>query len=277
MRFDSAVVATDSSAVTSPARRTPAGIARVRTTIRRLRGGGLLLLGCLCCSGCVYLRLLEFKRQLADFDAHFIVDTHDGLTLRFRHPVLRDDDMGTLGIAPAARQKLGAGERWRFRWVKDPVAADGAAVRYEQTVDFVFVNGELTTVLVPERFFVFFPKPVFLAGLKAMGQATVDRQRRRATAVLEHASRREPLPVVRQADLLALLGAPVEVKGDAATIEWRYVFKADSTEQKAGPIEMTFTLDAATGTVQRIRGRLVTGTIELDYAEEARANATPGT
>jgi hypothetical protein len=214
--------------------------------------------------------LLELKRQLADFDNHFVVDTSDGLKLRFKRPVLRDDDMAFLGIAPASRHGNRRAERWHFRWVKDPVAADGAGVSYEQTADFVFVDGRLTTLIVPERFFVFFPKSVLLAGLRSMGHASVDRGRRRATAAVRPAGPGETLPALRKAQLVEMLGVPVEVRGSAAAPEWRYAFQAAATAKRTGPIDITFTLDAATGIVRRIQGTLVAGSLEFDYEDRGR-------
>jgi hypothetical protein len=223
-------------------------------------------------TGCVYFRLLELKRQLANFDKYFAVDERDGLELSFRKPVLRDRDMALLGIVPAERKKIGSAERWHFRWVKDPAPGDAPGVTYEQTADFVFVDRKLATVLVPERFFAFFPKSRAVASLRSMGRATVDRSRRTASGALPASAQNDALPPLRKTDLAAMLGAPVATGGPAEAPEWRYSFKAVVAGRRTGPIDVVFILHPRTGVVQRVRGKLIAGTIEFDYSG-ARATA----
>ena len=54
----------------------------------------------LCCTSCVYTRLLTFKEQLASFDKNVIL-THGGCTLEFLEPVIRTGDLSELtGFSP---------------------------------------------------------------------------------------------------------------------------------------------------------------------------------
>jgi hypothetical protein len=222
-------------------------------------------------TGCVYLRLLELKRQLANFDDYFAVDESEGLELRFRKPVLRANDVEFLGFTPAERKKSGSVEQWHFRWVKDPAPGDALGATYEQTADFVFVNRRLAAVVVPERFFAFFPKSRVVASLRSMGQATVDRTRRTASGALPPSEQNDALPPLRKADLTAMLGAPVGTGGSAEAPEWRYSFKAVATGKRTGPIDVVFILHPRTGIVQRMRGTLIAGTIEFDYSGARKA------
>ena len=62
--------------------------------------------------GCVYLRLLAIKRQLADFDRHFTLQQADGLRLICRDPVLLSQDFTWMGVVPESKRKLGVAEQW---------------------------------------------------------------------------------------------------------------------------------------------------------------------
>lgn len=55
----------------------------------------LFLLGALLVplGGCVYLRLLEVKHQLADFEKHCVLENRDALAVIFLKPVLRKEDI----------------------------------------------------------------------------------------------------------------------------------------------------------------------------------------
>lgn len=227
---------------------------------------GLLLAMTLLLTGCVYLRLLEVKRQLANFDRYFAVEESAGLEVRFRKPVLRDEDVMFLGLVPAERIRTGSAERWRFRWVKDPAPGDAPGLRYEQTAEFVFANQRLASVLIPEQFFAFFPKSRVIASLRSIGQASVDRRRRTASGALAPTAQNDSLPPLRETDLMAMLGAPVATGGSAEAPEWRYSFQAIAAGGRTGPIDVVFTLHPRTGTVQHVKGRLIAGTIEFDYS-----------
>jgi len=229
-------------------------------------------------TGCIYLRLLELKRQLGEFDRYVAVETTAGLKLTFREPVLLDRDMAFLGLATTDRARSGVAERWHVSWAKVPVAAEAGGPRVVQSLDFVFVDRRLTTVIVPERFFVFFPKDVLLAGLRAMGRAKVDREKRTVTTEVGGGEIAGPAPVLPRAALERTLGAPTAAGGAAAAPEWHYVFAPEPASRGSGGIGLTFTIDAATGQVRRIRGRLISGTFDFTYpiVSDARAAPPPG-
>ena len=61
------------------------------------------VLACLALSGCLYLRLLELRNQLAEFDRYFETDLREGVKLTCRKPVLLDEDMAFFKLVPEAR------------------------------------------------------------------------------------------------------------------------------------------------------------------------------
>jgi len=129
----------------------------VRRTPALLAGA----LVCLLLGGCIYLRLLELRNQLASFDRYFEADLRDGVKITCRKPVLLDEDMAFFKLVPEARERVGAAERWHFRWVKAYAVADENPRNYEVAVDFIFVDHRLTRVILPERLFAFIPKQFF--------------------------------------------------------------------------------------------------------------------
>ena len=48
---------------------------------------GFLIFGLV--TGCVYLRFLKVKNQMADFNSNFEITDTDGLSLNFKNPVLK--------------------------------------------------------------------------------------------------------------------------------------------------------------------------------------------
>ncbi|MFA5058237.1 MAG: hypothetical protein WC485_09005 [Opitutaceae bacterium] len=226
-----------------------------------LLGGAL---GCLLLGGCIYLRLLEVKNQLADFDRYFETDLRDGLKLTCRTPVLLDEDMAFFHLAPESRQRVGVAERWHFRWVKDGTAPAGQSGSDEIAMDLIFVNHRLTRVRLPERLFAFVPKHFFLTVVRAFGQAQIDREHRTARASVHEVLGPDKIPPPPTGqELQAQLGAPIETQETPAGLIWRYAYKPASADQHAGRIEATFTLDPVTHNLRRIQARIIELTFDV--------------
>jgi hypothetical protein len=110
---------------------------------RRAVMAGALAAAALLVSGCVYLRLLQLKRQLADFDANFTVQTAAGLRLNCLHPVVLADDLRFLGFFPASVRKLGTAEQWTIRWLKQPPPGAPQKPKYEIGFDLFFAQDHM--------------------------------------------------------------------------------------------------------------------------------------
>ncbi len=225
-------------------------------------------LACLLLGGCIYLRLLALKNQLASFDRYFETDLRDGVKITCKQPVLLDEDMAFFHLAPESRQRVGAAERWHFRWVKAYPAAGEAPADYAVTADFIFVDHKMTRVILPERLFAFVPKQMFLLMVRAFGHAQVDREKRTANASVhaDFGPDKAP-PRMTGAGLTALLGAPMEKTAAAGGVRWRYLYRAASPDQHSGHIDITFTLDPVTDTVRHLEGVVFTGRLNLDFAD----------
>lgn len=239
-------------------------------TLKRAFAAVLILLT-LTLTGCVYLRLLQLKLQLRDFDRNFDLQTADGLVLTMKNPVLLDDDVEQFfHWLPETRKKIGNAERWEFRWVKDHVAADGDRRPTELSLDLLFVDHKLAKLRAPETFFVAtIPKTLAVSALHSLGGAKVDKSKRTAestigsNALAEAAAER----FLTQDGVKAALGEPVDATDTEAKPKWHYRFKPASPHQRfgdSGIVEVTFTFDAKTHRVLLMDGKTVFGGIVFD-------------
>lgn len=220
--------------------------------------------------GCVYLRLLELKNQLGDFDRFFTVDLRDGFKLTCLTPVLLDEDMAFVQLVPEKKEQVGVAERWHFRWVKDyPVPGEDPASS-EITADFIFVEHKLSRVILPERLFAFIPKSALLTLLRAVGHARIDTATRSASTDYREKNPDHPAAPAKT-EIAATLGVPVEIKETDPNLFWRYRYQRASPNQHSGRIDMTFAFNPATGKLQRLHGRLFDLTINFTFTNPAEA------
>ena len=221
--------------------------------------------------GCVYLHLLQLKLQLAHFDRNFVVDTHDGLALTFKHPMLLDEDVEQFfRWVPDSRQRIGTAEKWHFAWEKQANPAEHEASSVELAFDLFFVDHKLVKVVAPERFFAAtMPKSLALSALRSLGHANIDRKKRRADSTISSQELQNAAAdrFLTGKGLLDALGEPgTRVRKDGTEI-WRYQFAPVSQRQKfgdSGVVDVTFTLDAVTQKVRLMQGHTMFGSITFD-------------
>jgi hypothetical protein len=222
---------------------------------------------CLLLGGCVYLRLLELKRQLADFDHYFAVDQTDGLTLTMQKPVLLVDDMAFFQLAPESTKRLGAAMRWHLRWIKDYAAPGEHPADYEVEADLTFVDDRMVRFHLPERTFSFVQKSLVLQALRSLGHASVDKSNHSASATLDALH----LAPITHTDLLHFLGAPLDTRRDGDHLLLHYVYRDVCTSPAPGKIDFTFTLDAATQSVVHLEGKLFHVEVQFDWPSKEKA------
>src|SRR5258707_9274464 len=112
-----------------------------------------LLLG-----GCVYLRLLELKRQFEHFDRNFTLQTNDGLRITCLNPVLLTSDVRWMGLKPETVKKLGLAEQWQVRWVKQVPAGVTETTPFDIIVQVSFANDTPHPGAIPDGDFAPMPK-----------------------------------------------------------------------------------------------------------------------
>jgi hypothetical protein len=232
------------------------------------------LLGALCLllGGCVYLRLLELKHQLADFDLYFDVNEADGLAFTFKEPVLLVDDMAFFDLAPESTGRRGTALLWHLHWIKDYAAPGEHAADYEVQADFTFVDDKLVGVHLPEHIFSFVQKSFVLSALHSLGHASIDRSKHSARTTLDTPG----LAPLTRNDLLHFLGAPLDTRSEGSHLLLHYRYTDVCASQAPGKIDFTFTLDAATQSVVHLAGNLFHAEVQYDWpvTEPAKTPAT---
>lgn len=232
--------------------------ARARTFVLATLATVALLL-----SGCVYLRLLELKHQLAAFDRNFAVETDDGLRIICRHPVLRTSDIRWLGLPPESIRRVGSAERWRIRWAKVRPAGGHEARRHDIIIHLLFSDGRLTRVSIPQTYFALVPKSFLLDLLRSLGGAQVNRTGRTVEARLPAAQ--PDLPVIER-----LLGRPTSRTTAPGEDVYHYRFVPVSTERTRHFVfNLAIHFDAKTGQLLRWEGTTPVGRIGFDFQRGA--------
>ncbi len=221
-------------------------------------------------SGCVYLRLLQLKRQLADFDRNFAIRATDGLRLECLNPVLLADDLRFLGFYPATIRQVGVAEQWHIRWVKQVAPGTTEKGRYEIAFDLTFVDAKLTALHIPENYFAFMPKDVIVAGVKSLGGAKVDKSNR---SILAELSDKVIPPSAK--GVSDMLGPPTDRKVEGNRETFHYHFASDDPENKGKDFDLWLTFDAQSGDLRETAGRLPIGHLHLKFDPPATPAPNP--
>lgn len=228
----------------------------------------LLVGACLLLSGCVYLRLLELKKQLGRFDQHFSLVTNDGLTLVCHTPVLRTNDLRWIGVKPETVRSLGQAAHWRVRWVKSLPPDVKEANAYDIVIEMSFVADKLTRATVPERYFALMPKTFVTGVIKSVGGGRINKSQKGIEATVgasEVAAARPSLPAIDK-----ILGQPTEEKVDGAHTIVRYRYIPVTPEPDPGIFDMRLTFDTKSGDLLKWQGVTPVGRIGFDFTADRK-------
>ena len=235
----------------------------------------LLLIGAvgLLLGGCVYLRLLELKRQLSRFDENFLIPATEDLSIQCLHPVLQTDDLRWLGAAPKTNIVRDGGEDWAIRWVKEPDPGTKEEHPYEMEIDARFVAGRLVEVRIPKRYLAYISKDLFVNMLRSTGAAKIDRDNRKADAQTETPAS-AALPNL--STIKAMMGEPTRKVITPDRITHFYRYRLDAVGVTSKPIEASFTFDAVSGELQKFTAKLPRGTINYDFQPTSATTTKTG-
>lgn len=220
-----------------------------------------LLLG-----GCVYLRLLELKRQFEHFDRHFALHTTDGLRIVAQHPVLHRDDVRWIGLRPESIKRLGQAEMWHVRWLKQLPPGVTEKARFYIALDLSFADGKLSGIAIPESYFNHIPKELVIGMLRSLGGAAVDQRRRKVEAAVGAEAARLGRPNMPTVD--KILGIPTEERAEGAHTIQRYRYVLATQEPRGGVFEMILRYDTKSGELLHWQGRTPIGNIAFDFSKK---------
>ena len=217
----------------------------------------------------MYFRLLELKAQLGHFDQNFSATTADGVTIECLHPILLGDDLRFLGIDPKSIKTEGDSAHWHVRWLKDEPAHSREKVLHDVELFLDLKDDKLTELHIPERYFEFFPKELFIDLLRSTGQASIDKLSRKAEvkAGQEMAQTEASLPSLSSVE--NLLGVPTERIQEGMTVRYRYRYRTEIPGGRGKAIEVAFTFDIKTGDLRKLVGKLPKGTMSYDFPVES--------
>lgn len=216
-------------------------------------------------SGCVYLRLLDLKKQFARFNEYFVVLPTEDFELRCLKPLLTSGDLRWLGAEPRRVQPWRDGEEWSIRWVKQPPAGTTEPLVYDMEFIARLSDDRLTEAAIPKRYFAYFPKELFVNLLRSTGSAKVDKTDRAAESHTETPPE-TPLPNLKS--IGGMLGLPTQQHtAKSGELVYVYFYRLDLPRPESRPIEVTFRFDPATGDLRKLVARLPHGTLNYDFAK----------
>ncbi len=166
----------------------------------------LVMIGVVALSGCVYWRLLQFKKQFSDFHENFEFRNKGRYTLIIKQPLLSGDDVDFLMKAEPTRKESDAGEITQRLYVFHLDEGEGPASVLDY--DLRFDEDLFVEMIFPDEFADLFPEDALVALLASLGDAETDRRSEGLTAKVRKDRIRELMP--KRARVLEVLGKPSE-------------------------------------------------------------------
>lgn len=223
-------------------------------------------------TGCVWLRLLEIKYQLADFDEHVraeVADRH--FILHLLKPVLLSEDFVYLSkLRPSRVENMaGGGYRWYLDFHLDP-----AKTPEQKSLIVSFIM----TYTAEERLAAFDFSPLFVAmapavfleaSIRSLGVGKVDQDKRQLKVEPEDLPKLTAgLP--RKANITNVMGPPTEEASEVGLKVLIYRFKADAMpvdkeyeDRRQAVAKLYF--DPARDELVGLKGRFAGLKLSIDY------------
>ena len=179
-------------------------------------------------SSCVWLRLLELKNQLANFDENFTTEASDHFTLTFKKPVLLNDDFVTLAkLQPTIKEQTPTGSRWIQAFHK--IDSKG---HYQPGVDFFFTldfdhDDYLTRWDFSPIFMAMVPAKFFEDSIRSLAKGKVDETSRKYKIDPKDRAKITVSPPTLQ-QIKEAMGEPLEKTKEDGKNVYIYRFQVDS-------------------------------------------------
>jgi hypothetical protein len=222
-------------------------------------------------AGCVYLRLLEVKNQLRDFDQYFRVEVTEQFVLHFRQPVLLSADFRYLtGLNPTRIERQSTQALWSVDFRK--LAGGGGIESPPKTLSFTMSfdpETKLTLFGFSPLFLAMAPPEFLEASIRSMGKGTVDTERRQLRVDPDDLPRiRAKLPT-RQT-IVEVFGNPAETAAIEGGTLLVYRFLVDAQPVDAGSdtnriAEVKLLFDPANDQLIKMAGQFVGLRLRIDY------------
>jgi hypothetical protein len=228
-------------------------------------------------AGCVWLRLLETKNQLADFDKHVRVQVADNhFILNLLHPVLLSEDFVYLTkLRPSRIEAIPHGYRWFLDFRIDPAlskqqAAKAIVFALTFTPDHKLVAFDFSPL------FLEMAPPLFLeASIRSLGVGKVDQGKKQLKVDPEDLPKLSARLPSRK-NIVEVMGAPAEEFPHEGLKVLLYRFKADAMPvepeyEKRRLAEAKLFFDPSTDELVRLAGRFAGLKLAIDYRKFIRS------
>lgn len=183
-------------------------------------------------SGCVFLRLLEVKRQLNDFNNYFQINDQDGFSLVFLKPTLHTDDILWLAKRPPTSKEVkDQVEVWTYLFEKDYRGQKDGEGNFDIPIIMFFEKDKLNEIRFPERFLKVLSKPLLARMFESMGSAEINEWNRSASSKFEG---KDSMEIPKKEQVTLVLGKPFynkDSKSDSI-FTYKYNLKNDATNSK---------------------------------------------
>lgn len=184
-------------------------------------------------SGCVYLRLLEVKNQLGDFDEFFQVEVAENFTLHFREPVVFSDDIKYLSrLKPTSNHSVAAGKQWDYNFRKLDASGEIEDPEVNITIQMMFNRDDkMAAWSYSPNFLAIVPAELLELSLRSLGAAKIFKLKNQLRVDPDDIPKSKVKPPSRQY-ILDTLGKPVEIEDRKEDQRYLYRFKlkTDDTE-----------------------------------------------
>ena len=226
-------------------------------------------------TGCVYLRLLQVKRQLNDFENNFELNDQNGLKFVFKNPVLLSDDIiWLMKNDPLSTEQTENGENWVYVLEKQYLDEDTDKVNYDIPMLFYLRDDKLVEMTFPERFLKNLSKPLLIKMLGSMGKSEISKSTRTAGTEFK-GSNSDEIPKKRY--IISVLGEPYkdETTDQTETLTYLYNLKKSdmAKENDQFDLKMTFSFRDNNETLEKAEYNFNGLTMSLSLvADEKKSN-----
>lgn len=232
-------------------------------------------------SGCVYLRLLEVKNQLKDFDQNFKIESGKEFVVYALDPVITDDDLLYLTkVNPSQVHAAKSDTKWTYIFEK--VNKDGKVAKDDKNIVFDMVFNEKSRISqfqFHEIFLQIVPSDFIEGSLRALGNAKIDKRNRKVdadSAVWKGKKLQAPLAE----DIIEKLGKPLKEekneKGHFVYYKYRLRVPNSKKVKESNRIaEVTLEFDKETDQLERLHTKFAGMKLSVNYQKIIEKSKRP--
>lgn len=187
-------------------------------------------------SGCVWLRLLELKSQLGEFDKNFASKVDEnGYTLSFKQPVIFAEDLSYLSkLQPSWKETRSDGQRWFYNFKKIDASGRFVSPRVSIVHQLGFSNNQLlNTWIFPPNLLAMTPAPFLELSLRGLGFSKIFKSKRQVKATFDKLPKVQA-PIPTKENVISVLGDPIEIQQQEYGSLYIYHFQLDTDSVEEG-------------------------------------------